>query len=68
MDNHLSLGLFGIDFKTDSRIVNILTPSAYEMKVIKAPLYAQIYEKKTEQRQKEKAKILYSHIIVLSLL
>lgn len=48
--------------------MNILMPSAYEMKVIKASLYAQIYEKKTEQRQKEKAKILYSHIIVLSLL
>ena len=52
----------------DSRIVNILTSSAYEMKVIKAPLYAQIYEKKTVQRQKEKAKMLYSHIIILSLL
>ena len=40
----------------DSRIVNILTPSAYEMKVIKAPLYAQIYEKKRNNVKKKKQK------------
>lgn len=37
-------------------IINILTPSAYEMKVIKAPLYAQIYEKKRNNVKKKKQK------------
>ena len=40
----------------DSRIVNILTPPAYEMKVIKASLYAQIYEKKRNNVKKKKQK------------
>lgn len=49
----------------DSRIVNILMPSAYEMKVIKAPLYAQIYEKNgtTSKRKSKNALFSYNCII-----